>query len=174
MINSILHRHTDPVAFHNIILPNEIITKPQEIKKEIKNYYENWTKLNSPNILCWQLQKEEYNPVPNIIPDQLDILTIPITLKELIDTIHLAPLHKATSLQNISNEMLKHLNDLPLQLLLKIVNVCLQLQIILKIQKQSNIFLISKKPIFTGQLNCTRPITLIEHTRKILTKIITI
>src|SRR5205085_9043618 len=30
------------------------------------------------------------------------------------------------------------------------------------------------KPIFTGQLNCTRPITLIEHTRKILTKIITI
>ena len=35
------------------------------------------------------------------------------------------------------------------------------------------IYLISKKPVFTGQLNYTCPISLIEHTRKIFTKIIT-
>src|SRR5205085_7058435 len=39
--------------------------------------------------------------------------------------------------------------------------------------KQSNIFPISKKPRFNGELNQTRPISLIEHSRKIFTKIIT-
>ena len=39
--------------------------------------------------------------------------------------------------------------------------------------KHASIFLISKKPKFTGKLMHTRPISLIEHTKKIFTKIIT-
>ena len=42
----------------------------------------------------------------------------------------------------------------------------------LKIWKQSTIYPISKKQKFSGQLNETRSILLIEHTRKIFTKLI--
>jgi hypothetical protein len=82
-------------------------------------------------------------------------------------------MNKATGPQGISNEMLKHLNESSLRILLNIFNACLKLQQIPKAWKQANIFPISKKPKFTGQLQQTRPISLIEHTRKIFTKIIT-
>src|ERR1043165_7026747 len=69
--------------------------------------------------------------------------------------------------------MLKHLDTHTCNLLLKIFNACLLLKTIPKMWKQSNIYPISKKQKFSGKLNETRPIILIEHTRKIFTKIIT-
>ena len=69
--------------------------------------------------------------------------------------------------------MLKHPDDTTMILLLKILNACLSLQKIPKMWKKSNIYPISKKKNFNGQLNTTRPISLIEHTKKIFTKIIT-
>ena len=38
IINSIINRHTDPVIFDNIKLPNSIITKPQEIRQHIHSF----------------------------------------------------------------------------------------------------------------------------------------
>ena len=69
--------------------------------------------------------------------------------------------------------MLKHLDEQTLNYLLDIFNACLKLEDIPGAWKHNLIYPISKKPIFTGQLNHTRPISLIEHTRKIFTKIIT-
>src|SRR5205085_1942158 len=96
-----------------------------------------------------------------------------ITLTELKECIKAAPTYKATGPQHISNEMLKHLNDTTLTVLLHILNSCLQIQNIPVSWKHNLIYPISKKETFTGQLDLTRPISLIEHTRKILTKIIT-
>ncbi|CAG8780039.1 11125_t:CDS:1, partial [Racocetra persica] len=47
---------------------------------------------------------------------------------ELHIAIKEAPNNKATGLQNISNEMLKHLDETVLSLLLNIFNPCLNLQ----------------------------------------------
>ena len=49
MISSVLQRHTDPVILHNITYSNYITTEPSEIKKEIKQHFENWTKPNPIN-----------------------------------------------------------------------------------------------------------------------------
>src|SRR5438105_977706 len=97
-----------------------------------------------------------------------------ITLAKLKNNIALAPTKKATGPQLISNEMLKHLNDHTLGYIQNIFNACLKLQEIPSAWKQNLIYPISKKPTFTGQLNHTRLISLIEHTRKIFTKILTI
>ena len=53
MINSILQRQTDPVVLNNIIHSDKVITEPQEIKKEIKKHFEEWTKSNPMNNNYW-------------------------------------------------------------------------------------------------------------------------
>jgi hypothetical protein len=136
-------------------------------------HYENWTKPNPPNWNQWKEWEEEYKPINNIQDCWYKNISDPITLKELEETIKKSPTSKATGPHGISNEMLKHLGSTGLTQLCTILNACLILNTIPKTWKHSNIYPISKKPKFTGQLNNTRPITLIEHTRKILTKIIT-
>ena len=69
--------------------------------------------------------------------------------------------------------MLQHLPLLALIHLLQIFNACLQLEQLPKQWLNSNIWPIPKKAQYTYELNTTRPITLIDHTRKIFTKIIT-
>src|SRR6185295_12894982 len=69
--------------------------------------------------------------------------------------------------------MLKHTHPHIIKLLTILFNSCLNSTDIPTAWKQSKIYPISKKPFFTDQLNHTRPITLLEHIRKIFTKIIT-
>ena len=69
--------------------------------------------------------------------------------------------------------MLQHLPPLALTYLLQIFNACLQLEQLPKQWLNSNIWPIPKKAQYTYELNTTRPITLIDYTRKIFTKIIT-
>ena len=53
------------------------------------------------------------------------------------------------------------------------LNRCLTQQNIPKQWKKSRIYPISKKLQFDGNLNNTRPITLVEHSKKVYTKILT-
>jgi hypothetical protein len=69
--------------------------------------------------------------------------------------------------------MLKHLSPNTLNTITTLFNRCLSLQQTPKQWKDSHIFPISKKPIFDGSLHNTRPISLIEHTKKLYTKILT-
>ncbi|CAG8579727.1 5335_t:CDS:2 [Cetraspora pellucida] len=49
IINSILQKQTNSVVFNNIIHSKKVTTELQEIKKEIKKHFEEWTKSNSIN-----------------------------------------------------------------------------------------------------------------------------
>src|SRR5207253_9885739 len=121
----------------------------------------------------WQQWKTEYETKENINSSWYkDILEL-VKIEELKQTISQAPKQKATGPTLISNEMLSHLSDKGLKVFLEIINTCFQFEDILKQWKQSLIYLISKKATYSGQLCHTQPITLIEHSRKILTKIIT-
>ena len=67
--------------------------------------------------------------------------------------------------------MLKHAGDVFLQTITILLNRCLTSQLIPKQWKEGYIFPISKKPVFDGNLHNTRPISLIEHIKKLYTKI---
>ena len=69
--------------------------------------------------------------------------------------------------------MFKHAGLLFLQLITELLNQCLIRQQISKQWKDGRIFPISKKPLFDGNLSNTRPISLIEHVKKLYTKILT-
>src|SRR5260363_167360 len=173
MIDSILKRHQDPVVFYNIKTEDTIVTEPKQIKEEVRKHYEKWTQANPFNPEKWTEWATEYEPIQSIDPTWFKTLKNPITLSELEKTLSETPNNKTTGPQNISNEMLKHLNTYEKNTFLKILNACIDLQIIPKSWNQSKIYLISKKQIFSDQLTDTRPITLVEHARKVLTKILT-
>jgi hypothetical protein len=69
--------------------------------------------------------------------------------------------------------MIKHSGLTCLQALTVLFNLCLTQGQIPKQWKNSRIFPIPKRNTFDGNLNLTRPISLVEHIRKIYTKIIT-
>src|SRR5437764_202886 len=79
------------------------------------------------------------------------------------------PNNKACGPSGISYEMLKHAGNNFLQAITNLLNRCLELQQIPKQWKEGIIFPISKKPTFDRNLNNTRPISLIEHIKKLYT-----
>ena len=83
------------------------------------------------------------------------------------------PNNKACGPFGISYEMIKHSGLNTIQAITALLNHCLITQTIPKQWKDSHIFPIPKKPTFDSDLNNTRPISLIEHIKKLYTKILT-
>ena len=174
MINSILNRHTDPVHLHNIKTHSEVITEPTQIKQYTQNHFAQWTQYQPYNHTIFeQYWKSEYTPIPSIDPQWYNSILSEITINEVLQTIQTLPNNKACGPSGISYEMIKHLGQDMLQALTSLFNRCLSSQHIPKQWKQGRIYPISKKPVFDGDLNNTRPISLIEHTKKLYTKILT-
>ena len=69
--------------------------------------------------------------------------------------------------------MLKHAGTSFLQAITALLNRCLLTNYILKQWKEGRIFPISKKPIFDSNLINTRPISFLEHAKKLYTKLLT-
>ncbi|CAG8757960.1 41635_t:CDS:2, partial [Gigaspora margarita] len=140
------------MVFHNIKTEDTTVTKPKQIKEEVRKHYEKWTQANPFNPEKWPEWAIEYKPIQLIDPEWFETLKNPITPSELEKTLSETPNNKATGPQNISNEMLKHFNTYAKNTFLKILNACIDLQIILKSWNQSRIYPISKKQSFSGQL----------------------
>jgi len=173
MINSILKKEKDHISFDKIITTETIITDPNEIKTATSNHFKNWTKHNPTNEEHWDKWKSHYDPLESIHPSIYSNLPLPFTLDELISTISAAPKHKATGPNNISNEMLQHIPKSALDKLLDMFNACLRLERTPSPWLKSNIWPIPKKTRYNFELCNTRPITLIDHSRKIFTKLLT-
>jgi hypothetical protein len=69
--------------------------------------------------------------------------------------------------------MLKHISPLCISVIIALFNRCLTENRIPKQWKHSRIYPIPKRNTFDGDLNLTRPISLVEHIRKLYTKILT-
>jgi hypothetical protein len=174
MINSILNRHTDTVQFQNIKTDMDVITDPKDIKDHIKNHFEKWTAHHPYDETIFnQYWKTEYEPKQNINTNWYNSILHSITTEEVIQTIQQLPNNKACGPSGISYEMLKHIGTDMISALTALLNRCITTQRIPKQWKNSRIYPISKKPQFDGNLNNTRPISLIEHTKKLYTKILT-
>jgi hypothetical protein len=97
----------------------------------------------------------------------------PITMEELKKTIEDIPNKKSPGPSKIPNEVWKNAPTSLLQILLNLLNQCLEQADTPQVWKEAIIILIPKKDQWEGDLTNTRPITLLETTQKILTKILT-
>src|SRR6185436_14354528 len=96
-----------------------------------------------------------------------------ITEEEVLQTLSKLPNGKACGPIGISYEMLKHAGTTCIKAITALFNCCFNSSQIPKQWKHSRIYPIPKYNIFNGDLNLTRPISLIKNIRKVYTKIIT-
>ena len=115
-----------------------------------------------------------YEPIESLSSSIYSNLTAEITIDELQDVIKISSHNKAPGPSQISNEILRQLLEIAISSLLNIMNTCLQLENIPKTWLNSNIWPVPKHLHYNNDLSYTRPITLIKHTRKLFTKILTV
>jgi hypothetical protein len=117
----------------------------------------------------------EYLPKQNIDSNWYSEALYSFTIEEVLDTLSQLPNNKACGPSGISYEMIKHSgnNNNCLLAITSLFNRCLTAQTVPKQWKECHIFPISKKPIFDANLTNTRPISLVEHIRKLYTKLLT-
>ncbi|GBC02553.1 hypothetical protein RclHR1_04690004 [Rhizophagus clarus] len=117
--------------------------------------------------------QEIYSPIPSINISLYDTITFPITITELKNFINNLPLHKSAGNSGIHYEDLKHLHEEVLLLILDLFNNILSTGIIPKDWNHALLYPIPKPKDWGSEINNTRPIILLEFTRKLFTKILT-
>ncbi|GBC00143.1 hypothetical protein RclHR1_03760007 [Rhizophagus clarus] len=117
--------------------------------------------------------QELYSPIPSVNPSLYNTVTSPITINELKDFINKLPLHKSAGNLGIHYENLKHLHEDVLLLILDLFNNILSTGIIPKDWNHALLYPIPKPKDWGSEINNTRPIILLESTRKLFTKILT-
>src|SRR5260364_201836 len=165
---------SSPVRTDKIILPDRVLTEKQEIKDHIRTHFKTWTRTNPPStdpalIREWE---DSYQLINSIHGRIYSTILDPISLEELESTIQFAPKGNTPGPLTITNEVLQHLPTSAKRNLLLILNTCLQLNKVPNQWLRANIWPIPKKPNYNYDLTTTRPITLIDHTRKVFTKIL--
>ncbi|CAG8854941.1 36025_t:CDS:1, partial [Gigaspora margarita] len=63
MFDSILQHKKSRVHFDNIVLPDEVIMEPQEIKEITKRHFQRWTKHITLDENEWERWEQEYQPI---------------------------------------------------------------------------------------------------------------
>ncbi|EXX78620.1 uncharacterized protein OCT59_001280 [Rhizophagus irregularis] len=95
-----------------------------------------------------------------------------ITIDDIINIFPKLSRRKAPGPSKITNEDLIHLDTYALNILIILINKCLQLEIIPTKWKEALLFPIPKPHDWNSKLSNTRPITLLETPRKLMVSII--
>src|SRR5215213_437953 len=96
----------------------------------------------------------------------------PSTYEEWTEVIHNLPHHKAAGSSQITNEMLQHMGDKLQKVFWKFTCECMIQGEIPNGWKRANIYPIPKPKEWNSQLTNTRPITLLETTRKAMIRLL--
>ena len=180
MINSLTDFKKRSITLDRILVKKEkeqdnyITTEPQEISKEIEKHYKNSfkTRLSSYDLLSEEWKKE-YQPKKYVKEEWYQNLMDPVTEEELNISIKDLPNGKASGISTISYEMIKKLGKKAREILRNFFSLCLSQGTCPQSWKTSTIFPIPKPKEWECDLSNTRPIVLLETSRKLLTKILT-
>lgn len=145
-----------------------------EIHHQTELYYQSaFRKRNNNFDILDQKWKEQYDPKANIDEAWYKELDSEISPQELNEILQDLPNNKAAGPSKIKYEMLKHLGNTGRKTLLALFNLYLKTGMVPAAWKKSLLYPISKGKDWQGNLSNTRPIVLLDVTRKCFTKIIT-
>src|SRR5882672_1075449 len=150
----------------------EIYIDPYSVNKLATEYFEKHFKSKdiAINVLSADLLK--IYEIKELDKNSKEYLMKPISLEEITEAIKQAPNKKATGYSNISYEILKYLGPIALENITNLFNYLLEQNKIPPSWKLGIIIPILKKLEVHGEIESYRPITLLESTRKIFTRII--
>jgi hypothetical protein len=151
-----------------------ITTQREEIFHQIYKYYsEAFKKRDAGFEHLEDSWKEQYSPREFIKDEWFSPLYNKIEEEELKATLRVLPNNKAAGPSGIKYEMLKHLGNEGITVLTELFNLFLIKGATPRSWKESLLYPISKGKEWKCELNNTRPIVLLEVTRKCFTKILT-
>ena len=151
-----------------------ISTEKEEIFRQAEEYYKKVFRKRNPGFeQLNEAWKEQYQPHEYIQEEWYTPLENKISLEELETTINLLPNNKAAGLSGIKYEMLKQLGEEGKLVLVELFNLFIIKGQTLLSWKESLLYPISKGKEWHCELKNTRPIVLLEATRKCFTKILT-
>ena len=114
-----------------------------------------------------------YSPLAHVNPSIYNGLLDPPSFDEVKKIIIRSPVGKAAGPNGLPMELYKHADDSILLLLTRVFKIIMEHGLIPDIWLATNIFTISKKGDFNGDLNNLRPITLIDSGRKLFSSLLT-
>jgi hypothetical protein len=161
--------HTD--ANNNTTL----ITEPTALKKVVADHFK-FIAGNPPSVsMTFDLLPDNWKPIytpPDDIDDNIyNSILFPVTEEEWNSALSSLPSGKAAGLSGIPYEMLKHLSPDASSYLKDLVSLCFSTSYIPSEWKDATIYPIPKPHEWNCYLSNTRPITLLDTTRKLMTKI---
>ena len=172
-IDSIFERNNQWQGVTFVKKGTDIITDPQGIKKATMEHYrdimtEDGTTRIAP---AWA---EEYTPRQHIQSDAFHTLMNKITEEELDQHLSELPNSKAPGPSGIGYDMFKIMQKgTGKDTVLRLFNNTLKTGLFPDFANNGTIFLLPKEDHWSGNLDKTRPITLLETFRKLLSKILT-
>jgi hypothetical protein len=178
MIDSLTNNPKSLVQIDRIMVTTEqnkyIETDSKKIKKEVEGYFTKAFKRRKTDFKrLSESWKKQYESRSYIEQEWYKDLMEKPSIQELTEVIKDLPMKKAAGPSQITYEMLKNLNIKTKKRLNNIFHCCLITSTIPKSWKTSNIYPIPKNKDWGAELTNTRPIMLMETTRKCFTKIIT-
>ncbi len=178
MIDFLTNNPKKSIQINRIMITTEqdkyIETEPKEVRKEVEKYFTKVFKRRKTDFeRLNESWKKQYKPRSHIKQEWYNNLLEKPSIQELAEVIKGLPTKKAAGPSQINYEMLKNLGIKARERLNNIFHCCLITSIIPKSWKTSNIYPISKNKEWEAELTNTRPIMLMETTRKCFIKIIT-
>ena len=178
MLNSILDRKKDKIIIDKLIvneLSGEITLDVDEIKSRTKDHFCNINNMNikENSTELEEFWESEYKEIEEIESDIYDDTVKNISIEEWTETIRSLPLNKATGPSEISYEVYKHLSPTMENVIRRYLNIIITQEYVPKFWRKAYIYPIPKPGGWKHNLNRTRPIALLDCTRKILSKIMT-
>ena len=169
-INATMERSQNNIEIDHIITNNEISTEATEVKALVDATMNQWTRKRITTIPEQETWHTQYQPIPaNYFQDLMD----PTTDEEFDEAVKSLPINKSPGPARIPNEMWKKAPALLRNELKALIDNCIIQHNIPTEWTQAIVILIPKKETWGGNLQNTRPITLIETGRKLLTRILT-
>ena len=177
MIRNLLGHQHSAVKLDKVsrVLPGgsvQILDEPATIMQEVHNHFQQWTSKQNVQPLSG-LWCEVYQPMPSIDPSWYSGLMNAPTLQEVLQAITNGPTGKAGGPSHLTNEMLKHLGVKGQELFAVLCSKVFTESRCPAAWKCGLIYPIPKAATWSGDLDAVRPITLLEHARKVCLAILT-
>lgn len=160
-----------------IIEPNtgRVIDNPNEVKNKTRAFYKTiFCSDNNQHVNITNLWENALNPLPDVQDEWFQNIHNPVTLEELKTLIKSLPNNKSPGPSGIAYDHIKLAVESNItNMIVEMINLTLTTHLIPEDTKLANIILLPKISNWMGQLDKTRPITLLETYRKLVTAIIT-
>jgi len=178
MINSLTDKKYTRIITDRLVQNNngqlELIVNKEEIKQRINTHFQTVAGgVNFKENIDNSIWKQEYEAIKEINENIYKELKQDITKEEWTATIKSLPNGKAAGPNKISYELLKHLGEELMDNIFRLAKTIYKTGTIPEDWLLASIYPIPKNEDWGYDLNKTRPITLLDSTRKVLVKIIT-